>query len=619
MTTPSANPLPRPRLWRFLVDSGLKTRRISKDGLGNTFRAVGATLWLALPIAVLVCFFGWIFTTDAGGSRATVALGKGLLALALFLLAVRFSSYLCRPGGVADAHFRWNREVLAQCRRALSAFTWTYLPAFSIMTILISRDDAAYFEGPGRLVFIFSMISFSLILWRLLGREGGILAKLQESSNWVMRLRRFWIPVVIALPLGLAALAAVGHFLTAVALIYQIQNTAVVILVGILVYGLLTRWVIVKERRLALRAALAQREARHQAQKEGETETDEIPAARLVDEIVSVEEVEEEVDLAEVGEQTRRLIGGIVTVGVLLGCWLTWSEVIPVLRYLDTRSVIGDFSVADLISLALIVLVTNVVFRNLPGLLEVAFLQALETEAGVRNAITTIFQYVVIAIGVMIAFQAVGWDWSQLGWIAAALSVGLGFGLQEVVANFVSGLILLFERPIRVGDIVTVAGVDGVVSKIQIRATTITTWDRKEFVVPNKEFVTGTLMNWTLSNSITRLVFPVGVAYGTDTDKVQALLLDIVENHPVILDDPAPTAVFEQFGDSTLNFSVRCFVARPETRLETTHQINTEINRRFAEAGIEISFPQRDLHIRSIDPSVRLGGGGGNGGGAPGS
>ncbi|MCB1086567.1 MAG: mechanosensitive ion channel, partial [Verrucomicrobiae bacterium] len=210
----------------------------------------------------------------------------------------------------------------------------------------------------------------------------------------------------------------------------------------------------------------------------------------------------------------------------------------------------------------------------------------------------------VIAVAAAMAFQSLGLDWSQFGWIAAALSVGLGFGLQEVVANFVSGLILLFERPIRVGDIVTVAGVDGVVSRIRIRATTITNWDRKEFVVPNKEFVTGTLMNWTLSSPVTRLVFPVGIAYGSDTDQAQKILLKIARTHSQVMSDPEPTAVFEQFGDSTLNFTLRCFVPSPDVRLLTTHEINTEINRRFAEAGIEISFPQRDLHLRSVDPAV---------------
>ncbi|MCB1062999.1 MAG: mechanosensitive ion channel [Verrucomicrobiae bacterium] len=600
--------IPRPRLWKFLDDSAVRTRRISTDGVGMTFRALGATLWLALPGPILLRFLGWIFINDSGGSDIAFALGSGLRFPAGLLLAIRFTSILFRPNGVADAHFRWNRSLLDPCRRALYGMVWIYLPASALLAILLSPNNATYFQEAARLVFIFSLIAFSVILWRLVGRSSRIWSRYENSTHKLIRFRNVWVPLVVGTPLALAVLAGLGHFLTAVMLTFQFQMTVLVIVTGILIYGLLARWVILKERRLALSAALAQREARKQAQKEKKEEGDS-QVDQLVDEIVSVEEVEKEVDRATVGTQTRRLIGAVVVVCVTLGCWVIWSEVIPILKYLDTRHLFGQVSIADLISLALIALVTNVVFRNLPGLLEVAFLEALEPEAGVRNAITTICQYVVIAISAAVAFQTVGWDWSQFGWIAAALSVGLGFGLQEVVANFVCGLILLFERPIRVGDIVTIAGVDGVVSKIQIRATTITTWDRKEFVVPNKEFITGTLTNWTLSNAITRLLFPVGVAYGTDTDKVQALLLDIAKSHPSVLEDPGPTAIFEQFGDSTLNFTIRCFVARPEVRLETTHQINTEINRRFAEAGIEIAFPQRDLHLRSIDPGIRLGGG----------
>ena len=220
----------------------------------------------------------------------------------------------------------------------------------------------------------------------------------------------------------------------------------------------------------------------------------------------------------------------------------------------------------------------------------------------------TLCQYIVIAVGTAIAFQTIGLDWSRFGWVAAALSVGLGFGLQEVVANFVSGLILLFERPIRVGDIVTVGGVDGVVTKIRIRATTITNWDKKEFIVPNKEFVTGTIMNWTLSSPVTRLVFPVGVAYGSDINRAREILLDIATSQPEVLKDPAPAAVFEQFAESSLNFTLRCFLGSTEQRLEMTHRINSLIYERFRAAEIEIPFPQRVIHLRGdtgADPPAK--------------
>lgn len=593
--------LPRRRLRRFLADSAARTRRISLDSLGNTFAAVATSLWLALPLPTLLAFFGWMISTDSEGIGNSFALGKALMAPAILLLVLRFSAVICWPGGVADAHFRWRREIREALHRALMSLLFLYLPAQLLLTIWwYNGGDLAAFQGPGRLVFIVAMISLSLILRSFVRTRGGILAQLGDSGNLFLKLRRVWSMAVILLPLGLAVFAGLGHFLTAVALAYLMQKTAFVVFGGVFVYALLTRWAILKARRLALAEAVAQREARRAAMDaEKDTEPAEKSASAGGEGLPVQLEEEESVNWTMVGEQTRHLIRAVVALLVVLGCWIAWSEALPALKYLDSGNLVGEISLGDLIRMSVIGLITWILFQNLPGLLELVFLRALELDAGVRNAVVTLCQYTVIAAGGAIAFQAVGLDWSKFGWIAAALSVGLGFGLQEVVANFVSGIILLFERPIRVGDIVTVGGVDGVVSKIRIRATTITNWDKKEFIVPNKEFITGTIMNWTLSSTVTRLVFPVGIAYGSDIEKAREILLDIALSQPEVLKEPAPVAVFEQFADSSLNFTLRCFVASTDQRLDMTHRVNALIYERFAEAGITIPFPQREIRVVS--------------------
>jgi potassium efflux system protein len=174
------------------------------------------------------------------------------------------------------------------------------------------------------------------------------------------------------------------------------------------------------------------------------------------------------------------------------------------------------------------------------------------------------------------------------------------------VANFISGIILLFERPVRVGDVVTVDGIDGVVSRIQIRATTVTNWDRKELIIPNKNFITGTVLNWTLSNAVNRIVIVVGVAYGSDTEKARQILIDVASDHPRVLDDPPSLATFEAFADSSLTLLLRCYVPDMDGRVLIITDLHTEIDKRFKEAGIEIAFPQQDLHLRSVDPGVRF-------------
>ena len=158
-------------------------------------------------------------------------------------------------------------------------------------------------------------------------------------------------------------------------------------------------------------------------------------------------------------------------------------------------------------------------------------------------------KYSIAAIGALAALSIIGARWSQVQWLAAALSVGIGFGLQEIVANFISGIIILFERPIRVGDVVTVGDTSGTVTRIQIRATTIRNWDRQELLVPNKEFITGRLLNWSLSDETTRIKVPVGVAYGSDVQRAMALMDEAAREHKKVLEEPPPSVVFDCFGD----------------------------------------------------------------------
>jgi potassium efflux system protein len=231
----------------------------------------------------------------------------------------------------------------------------------------------------------------------------------------------------------------------------------------------------------------------------------------------------------------------------------------------------------------------------------------LTLDPGARHAITLLCRYAISAFGILLTFSAIGLSWSSLQWLVAALSVGLGFGLQEIVANFVSGLIVLFERPFRVGDVVTVGDTSGTVTRIRIRATTILDWDRRELIVPNKEFITGKLINWSLTDSITRVVIPVGIAYGSDTMMAEKLLMKAARGNPLVQNKPEPSALFLGFGDNCLNFELRVFVSSVQDRLTVTHQLHHAIEKTFREAGISIAFPQRDVHLELSKPlEVRL-------------
>ena len=227
---------------------------------------------------------------------------------------------------------------------------------------------------------------------------------------------------------------------------------------------------------------------------------------------------------------------------------------------------------------------------------------------GARDALVTIMGYILFLIAIMAGLSAAGFDFGNIAIIAGALSVGIGFGLQNIVNNFVSGLILLFERPIRKGDWIEVGGTEGYVKDIHIRSTIIQTFDRSDVIVPNSELISNQVTNWVLSSKTGRAIVPVGVAYGTDTDKVREILLAIAEENDQVSKSammPKPVVLFREFGDSSLNFELRVFLHNVDSRLGIVSDLNFAIDKAFREAGIEIPFPQRDLHVKSLPDSLK--------------
>ena len=221
-------------------------------------------------------------------------------------------------------------------------------------------------------------------------------------------------------------------------------------------------------------------------------------------------------------------------------------------------------------------------------------------ERGTREALVTITGYVGVVVAILVALGVAGIEFANIAIVAGALSVGIGFGLQNIVNNFVSGLILLFERPIKTGDWIVVGNTEGYVEKIRIRSTQIRTFDRADVIIPNSELISSQVTNWMLSDSYGRISVPVGVAYGTNTEQVKDILLNIATENTEILNDkraPKPSVLFLGFGDSSLNFELRCFIKNIDQRFRITSDVNFAIDKAFRDAGIEIPFPQRDVHL----------------------
>ena len=239
--------------------------------------------------------------------------------------------------------------------------------------------------------------------------------------------------------------------------------------------------------------------------------------------------------------------------------------------------------------------------RSFQRWLDQSVMERGRVDSGVRNSVRTIVGYVCLVIAALVALSIAGVNLSSLAFVAGALSVGIGFGLQNVVSNFVSGLILLAERPFRVGDIVETGSTLGVIQRISVRSTTIETFTKQSVIVPNSDLINGVVSNWTLGNRLARCDIPVGVSYGADPRKVEALLLKIAKGHKLILKDPPPMVAFMGFGASSLDFELRAFVANVSDKVPTTNELSYRIFDKLAAEGIPIPFPQREVAIVGAD------------------
>ena len=262
------------------------------------------------------------------------------------------------------------------------------------------------------------------------------------------------------------------------------------------------------------------------------------------------------------------------------------------------------FTLGDALGVPLILFGGYFLASAFTFLLKNVVLPKLPLQRGVPYAISTITYYVLLLLVALAALSGAGIELNRFTVLTGALGVGLGFGLQNIVNNFVSGLILLVERPIHVGDTVDVGGLVGIVRRIGARSSTVVTFQGAEVIVPNSNLLSNQVINWTLSSQWRRVDVPVRVAYGTDPERVIKLLVAVAESYPGVLLDRPPMAFFMGFGESALNFELRFWSAWQDTWFQLQSDVTVAVAKALREAGIEIPFPQRDLHLRSLDASM---------------
>lgn len=571
----------RRRLATYEQEMSARIARPRDDAIQHTLVALACAALRALSLPVLIVTVATALTPPALATAMTYT------GIALFIM--RSMQILCEPTGVGPVHFSWSQAVVARIYRELTGLILWWLPLL-LVTLLVTGVTAETGEA---IISRWVLVAFVLLPSGLLAaslRRDTLTAATRWTRDISNQVRLFLIAILLTVFIAVL----LGHVYSISVIFKGLAYTVYIGYPLLLAHALLMRWVTVTRRRLRLAELM-----------EGRTEHDSMEDALIG---------ENTVNLVEVSTETSELINMSSVVAAAAALFYIWSPLLPAfdafssITLWTSTAVVEGQTVENRISLAMLIIVVLLASltiygsRKLPALIDLLLRSRTSVTASARYTVSALLNYVILGGGFIAALSALGLQWSQLQWLVAALGVGIGFGLQEIIANFISGIIILFERPIRVGDIVSTGGNDGVVSRIRIRATTLVDWDGKELLVPNKEFITGRLLNWSLTDPKIRIVLPIGIAYGSDVELALKTLNSIVREHPRVIDEPEPQIVFESFGDNALMLSARCFLDSLENRWGAVTELNREIYKRFEELDIVIAFPQRDIHFDSDKP-----------------
>ena len=555
-----------------------------RDSQWHTPLAILINILLAMPVSLALALCGYALQTDARGMNANT--GAALVQMAEAWLVFYTAYRILAPGGVAELHFRWEKPLVGFLQNWIRKLGFVVLALVAVVAFAEQQPAALADDVLGILVVLSCYAAMAWLLCRLLLND--------QTEKKAYRVRKLLGFAFALLPLALFVAVCFGYYYTALKLSDRLINTLYLLMLWLVVEAAFVRGLAVAARRLAYSRALAKRQAAKEAG-EGNDAVIEEPT----------------LDIEQVNEQSLRLIRLALLAAFIAVLYWVWADLISVFSYLDNITLyeytsgtganmsMVPISIGDVIGALVIIGISIALARNLPGLLEVLVLSRLDLGQGSAYATTTLLTYVIIGVGFVSTLSTLGVSWDKLQWLVAALSVGLGFGMQEIFANFISGIMILFERPVRIGDTITIGNLSGTVSKIRIRATTITDFDRKDIIVPNKTFITGQLINWSLTDTITRVTLKLGVDYGSDLDLVKHLLLKAAQENPRVLKDPEPHVYFLNFGASTLDHELRMHVRDLGDRNPVVDEVNRFINREFKNHNINISFQQMEVYLKN--------------------
>ena len=570
------------------------------DSFICTLQALVYTLLFVLPLPLFGYYLGWILSSNVHVVDFTKAVGKGLQNASLSLLFLQFFYLVFADEGIASQHFKWHKNNTLLLRKQIAWFRFIAVITAFIIHCTAASNTPIYSDNLGRLTFIINMIAMMVFSSRLLNPSSGLLKSAIDNANELLiKMRYVWFLLVISTPLIIIGFAIAGYYLSALELQAKLILSLRLIFMMIIFHELVIRWLTLVNRQIITTNV-------KQKLKTAVISEQHLPESE--EPILTAEE--QIIDIPKINAQTIRLLDVFIGFALMIGFWIILKNILPAFSFLEDivlwqHLVISNnhesyqpITLTNLILAGVYFFIVLVSVRNFSGVMELIVFSRLTIEPGRHYAVNQLAKYSLLTIGFIFIGNELGGSWSQIQWLVAAISVGLGFGVQEIFANIVSGVILLIERPIRIGDTISIDCLTGKVSRIQIRATTLLDTDQKNLLVPNKTFITNPLINWTLSNPIHRIDVAVGIAYGTGVELALKVMINTVKSIAKVLIEPLPKVFFIGFGENSLTFSISVFVNELSNRTLVIHDLHIGLEKAFRENKIEIPLPQRDVHIQ---------------------
>lgn len=572
---------------------------LTNDSHWHTPEAMFWTIVLALPAALLFLITAavllYLFVPNPLYSWEWV------IKAFYFWLFFGTTLALLRPNGMAFRHFGMPQASNQIFQRIIRQSVWIVV-LLLVSSIFSQVGDIGFTNDViGQVMTIIALALCTFVVRPLLDR--GIQeyenAKTEDGAKRNVSLFNLLRLVLFIAPISLIVLIVLGYYYTAVYLIEHLIKSYLVALVWVFGRYFAYRSLTISSRRMAYRRLQSKREKiREQALQHLDQGAE-----------PSKEKPEEKIKISTVNEQIFRMADLVAWVALFAWLYTIWSDLISVANYLthvilweqvETTSqgtVVESITLLNLLRSVIYIVITYFLVKNIKGILEVLVFSRAKFAKGTPHTITAVLTYFIATVGSISAFLALGISWGKVQWIFTALSVGLGFGVREIFGSFVSGTILLFERPIRVGDKVTVGDYTGIITRIRLRSTTLIDDENMEIVLPNQAFVTGRFINWTFNNTVTRVQLKMKINSGENLTLVRQLLLQAAGEAETVMDEPSPSVNLTHFGDGWIEHELNVFVLEIDDRAKTRNFLYQRVDQLFKENNIKIAFNQLDVHL----------------------